>query len=780
MTSYSGPRMPEPSALRAAAPRSPVGASVGRVDARLKCRGQAAYLGDITLPGMLHAKVLRSPAAHARIVSVDSGGAAAVPGVVRVVTAADLPIADMRYGHLLRDQYILADGIVRYVGEPVAIVIAATESAAAAAVGRLEVEYDELPLVHLSSALRPGAPLIHPEPVVTGYLRSRNVSPRVDGNTCYEYADVRGEPEAVLAGADIVVEGAYTFPSAYQYSMEPHGVIAHRVGGGLDLWSSCQHPFLVRRQLAQLFELDMGDVRLHVPLVGGGFGSKSYTNIEPLACLAAWLADAPVRLVNTVEESMQTSRQHNMTCTMLTAATARGELLLRRAEILMDTGAYATNGPTVTFMTGVAAPGPYSWAAVDVAARCVYTNRPPAGSYRGFGSSHTQWVSELQLDEVAERAGLDRFDLRRRNLLRRGDIVHPKMKPLDADLEQAFDKVVRALPRTPAAPPGRRVGVGVGFGVVPGGADPVGNAIVRLRSDGRVRIMVGTTEIGQGARTVFAQIAASVLCVPIEAIEMPGTDTGMTPYDRSTGASRSTTLVGLAVERASRDAVAQLSGIAARVTGFAAEAVTYADGYFLCDAGRVSLEEVLRSLGDTGDEIIGRGRVGGKDDSTDFPIYWEVCCSGAVVSVDEATGEATVHATVGVPDVGKAINPQLVAIQESGCTVQALGHTLFEALEFGDDGELLTPSLVQYHVPLAPDVPQVMSCELVENGDGPGPFGAKGCGEGAFGAVPAALMTALREAGADVHDLPATPQRIWESMHPDSAGGPPVGRGGLR
>ncbi|MBO0821096.1 MAG: molybdopterin-dependent oxidoreductase, partial [Nocardiopsaceae bacterium] len=522
-----------------------------------------------------------------------------------------------------------------------------------------------------------------------------------------------------------------------------HGVIARRDGGGLELWSSCQHPFLVRRQLAQLFGLGLDNVRLHVPLVGGGFGGKSYTNIEPLACLAAWLADRPVRLVNTVEESMQTTRQHNMTCTMLTAATADGDLLLRRAEILMDTGAYATNGPTVTFMTGVAAPGPYSWAAIDVTAKCVYTNRPPAGSYRGFGSSHTQWISELQLDEVAERAGLDRFDLRRRNLLRRGDIVHPAMKPLDADLEQCFDAVVRAIPRTPpGSDSGVRTGVGIGFGVVPGGADPVGNAIVRLRGDGRATIMAGTTEIGQGARTAFAQIASSVLGLPVEAIDMPGADTATTPYDRSTGASRSTTLVGLAVERASRDVVTQLSG---------------------------PLEEVIRSLGDTGDEIIGRGRVGGPEDSTGFPVFWEVCCSGAVVSVDEGTGKVTVRSTIGVPDVGQAINPRLVDVQDSGCTVQALGHTLSEALEFGQDGELLTPSLVQYHVPLAPDIPGVMGCELVENGDGPGPFGAKGCGEGAFGAVPAALMTALRDAGAGLRTLPATPERVWQTLNPETS-----------
>jgi CO/xanthine dehydrogenase Mo-binding subunit len=523
----------------------------------------------------------------------------------------------------------------------------------------------------------------------------------------------------------------------------------------------------VRREIARLFGLVLDEVRLHVPFLGGGFGSKSYTTVEPLVCTAAWLTGSPVKLVNTVEESMQTSRQHNMRCRMLTAISGDGELLVRSARILMDTGAYATNGPTITFFTGVAAPGPYAWRAVDVNAKCVYTTRSPSGSYRGFGSSHTQWISEMQLDEVAAMAGMERMELRRRNLLRRGDLVHPRLGPLDADLSDSFEKVLSALPPPPAAAPGTRVGVGVGFGVIPAGADPSANALARIRSDGRVKVLVGSTEIGQGARTVFAQIAAEVLEVPVESIEVPGADTSTTPFDRSTGASRSTTLVGLAVERAARDVVAQLSGLAVRLLPTGTGEVTYAGRTFSRDGEGVSFDEVVALLGPNGDEIVGRGRVGIGEDSTSFPVYWEVCAAGAVVSVDEATGKVTVLHTVGVPDVGRAINPRLVAVQDSGCTIQALGHTLLEELEFGDDGELLTPSLVQYRVPTTDDIPHRMDCELVENQDGPGPFGAKGCGEGAFGAVPAAIMTGLLDAGVRVVDLPATPERVWASLHPE-------------
>jgi CO/xanthine dehydrogenase Mo-binding subunit len=286
-----------------------------------------------------------------------------------------------------------------------------------------------------------------------------------------------------------------------------------------------------------------------------------------------------------------------------------------------------------------------------------------------------------------------------------------------------------------------------------------------------VKLLVGSTEIGQGARTVFTQIVAEVLGVPMARIEVPGADTSMTPFDRSTGASRSTTLVGLAVERAARDVLAQLAAMAAGLMEADADDVTYSGGAFSWGAARVSLDEVVAALGTSGDELVGRGRVGLGHDSTEFPIYWEVCAGGAAVEVHEDTGKVVVTYTVGAPDVGRAINPQLVAVQDSGCTIQALGHTLLEELEFGADGELLTPSLVQYRVPNTEDIPHRMECEPVENVDGPGPFGAKGCGEGAFGAVPAAIMTALRSAGVQLSDLPATPARVWASLHPEAPGG---------
>ena len=417
-----------------------------RADGRLKLAGQAEFTGDIRLPGMLYGAVLHSPVAHARIVSVDTAEAEKLDGVVAILTADDLSDLDPYYGHALRDRPIVAIGKVRFVGEPVAVVAAESQAAADPAVTRINVEYDELPVAaSLDKALAPDAPLIHEEPARPGSAHGLGKLPDRDGNVCYRYSFRRGDTERAFAEAAVVVEGEYTFPAVYQYSMETHTTIAHWHGGELTLWSSCQHPFLVRQEIAALFGLPLDLVRLIVPFLGGGFGGKSYTKMEPLTAAIARKAGRPVRILNGVHESMITTRRHNMTCRMRTAAAADGTLLGRTAEAWLDTGAYADNGPRVTATAGDAAPGPYRWRAIEVEAHCVYTNTGPAGSYRAFGATHLQWIGESQLDEVARRLSVDRLEIRRRNLLRPGEEVRPGGKPLDADLVGDVEKAAAAI-----------------------------------------------------------------------------------------------------------------------------------------------------------------------------------------------------------------------------------------------------------------------------------------------------------------------------------------------
>jgi CO/xanthine dehydrogenase Mo-binding subunit len=725
-----------------------VGRSAPRRDGEEKLRGQAQFAGDIVVPHMLHGKVLRSPLPHARLVRVDARAAEGIPGVVCVLTGADLEGRDPYWGHAIRDRPIVAFDKVRFAGEPVAAVAAEDEATALAALDAIDVEYEELPVVgDLEAALREGAQALHDGPLRPGLFHGLGELPPRDGNVCYRFRMDRGEIEAVFAHAELVVEGEYTFPAVYQYAMETHTVVASFVGDQITVWASCQHPFLVRAELASLFDVPLANVRVIVPYLGGGFGSKSYTKMEPLTVALAQKAGKPVRIQNRVAESMVTTRRHGMRCRMRTAMSAEGRLLGRDVECWFDTGAYADNGPRVTATGADAAPGPYRWEAYRVDAACVYTNTAPSGSYRAFGATHLQWIGESQIDELARRVGMDPLDLRRANLCAPGEELRAGGKPLDADLVGDVERAAAAVgwgePKEP------NVGRGVSVGLLAAGAHPVSTAVVRVEADGRVVVLVGTTEVGQGARTVLAQIAAEEVGVPVEIVTVLGTDTRFTPYDRSTGASRSTTLAGLAVQRAGAAVRAQLEEI----------------------AGDEEIEPeaipalIARRFGLAGGELIGHGEVAPKGTGSyaEGPVFWEVCVGAAEVEVDPDTGAVRVRKTATIADVGKAINPQLVERQDEGGTMQGLGNALFEEMVY-DEGLLLNETLLDYRVPSFEDLPDEMTCIVVENGDGPGPYGAKGCGEGALAAVTAAVVNALADAGVPMTELPLTPERVWRRI----------------
>jgi CO/xanthine dehydrogenase Mo-binding subunit len=735
-------------AVRETGTRPQVGVSRPRRDAREKLRGEAQFVGDIVVPRMLHGRVLRSTIAHGRIVSVDTSVAEKIPGVVCILTGADLADIDPYYGHAIKDRPIVAIDKVRFHGEQVAAVAAETPAAAAAAVDAIVAEYEELPVVaDVEAAVAPRATLVTDRELVPGLFHGLGeLAPR-DGNVCYRYRLDKGEPEAVFAHADVVVEGEYAFPAVYQYAMETHTVIAQVEGDEISLWASCQHPFLVRAEIADLFRVPVANVRIQVPYLGGGFGSKSYTKMEPLTVALARKAGRPVKIQNRVGESMVTTRRHNMRCRMRTAATADGRLLARDVTCLFDTGAYADNGPRVVATAGDAGPGPYRWEAYRVDASCVYTNLAPSGSYRAFGATHLQWIGESQVDEVARRCEVDPVELRRRNLCTPGEEIRAGGKPLDADLVGDVGKVAAAVGWD--EPKAALVGRGVSVGLLAAGAHPVSSAVCRLEADGRVVVLVGTTEMGQGPRTAFAQIAAEELGIDSDRVTVRGADTRFTPYDRSTGASRSTTIAGLAVQRAAADIRQQLDGIAA------ASAIDPTDHLAL----------MRKHFGFAGGELIGRGEVApvGTGSYAEGPVFWEVCVGAAEVEVDPETGFVRVRRTATAADVGRAINPQLVERQDEGATMQGLGNALFEEMVY-EEGLLLNDTLLDYRVPSFEDLPDEMTCVIVENEDGPGPYGAKGCGEGALAALPAAIVNALADAGVPMNELPLTPERVWRRI----------------
>ena len=747
-----------------------VGTSAPRVDAIEKVTGRARYAGDIVLPGMLHGKILRSPHPHAKIRAVDPRGAEDVPGVIAVLTRDDLKDLDPYYGPVVHDRPLLALDTARYAGEPVAAVAAEDEATAERAASLVRVEYEELPsALGTAAALAAGAPRLHEGPYRGGDERLA-VKPALEKNICHHERVVRGDVERGFAEADLVVEDTFTFPMVYHAALEPHTVLARWDGAGLTVWASAQHPFLVRAELARIFRLPLARVRLIIPYLGGGFGSKSYTKIEPLVAALARKAGRPVRVAQSVGESMHTTRRHSVTCRIKTAVTRDGTLLAKACEIHLDTGAYADNGPQVASRAANRVIGPYRIPHLRIDAFAVYTNSVPAGSFRAIGAPQSIWACESQMDVIAERLGLDPLALRLKNLLRRGEIVRAGMKPLDADIAEGLRKTARALGwRGRATTSGR--GLGLACGITNAGAFPVSIALVRLHADGSATVLAGSTEIGQGVRTVLSQIAAEELALPLSQVTVARGDTDAMPFDRSTGASRSTTLMGLAVQRAAREVRSQLVAVGARLWRARAAAIVLRDGTLR--AGRKTMsyaDAVARHFGLPGGELIGRGIVrppGGKPLN---PVFWEIGIGGADVSVDRETGRLRVRRYVTAADVGRAINPRETEAQDEGAAMMGLGHTLVESIRY-EDGQILNPNLIDYRVPQFTDLPDEFEAILVENEDGPGPYGAKGMGEGGIvGVAPAVANALARATGVRIRDLPLTPERVWRALRDAPAG----------
>jgi CO/xanthine dehydrogenase Mo-binding subunit len=763
-----------------------VGTSVRRVDGRDKVTGRALYAGDLRIPGMLHGKVLRSPVAHARLVRVDARPAEALSGVVAVLTRDDLKDLDPFYGPILQDRPIVAMDKVRFAGEPVALVAAVDEAAADAALAAIQVEYAELPAAtDIASALAPGAAPIHeslPSPVRAQDFSAANPDPA--RNICHHQRVEQGDVAAGLAEAHRVFEDFFTFPMIYHYAMEPHTVVAQVDGEGITVWASAQHPFVVRAELARMFRVPQSRVRFIVPYLGGGFGSKSYTKIEPLAVALARKARRPVRLALPVEGAMHTVRRHGARVRIVTGVSRDGRIVARECEVFLDTGAYADNGPDVAKRAAARVLGPYRSPHIRSDAYAVYTNTVSAGSMRAIGGPQALWACESQMDIIADAMGWDPVEFRRKNLLRRGERLAPRLKPMDADLAMGLGALADAIGWTaghesrvtghgsglatrdpgPATASTPRA-VGLACSIMNAGAYPLSSAIVRLHADGSASALVGSTEMGQGTRTVMCQLIAEELALSLDQVRVGGADTSVTPFDRSTGASRSTTVMGAAVQEAARDVRGQLLALATKLLDAPAGGARLAEGTVECGGRRVPYGDLLaRHFGMPGGELIGRGTVRPPDGGFEEPWFWEVGMGAAEAAVDRETGEVRVTRFVSVADVGRAVNPAQAHAQEEGTVVMGLGHTLFESLVYAD-GQIQNPNLIDYRVPRMDDVPAELESILIENADGPGPFGARGIGEAAILAVaPAVAGAVARATGVRIRDLPLTPERVWRAL----------------
>ena len=526
--------------------------SVPRRDGRVKVTGRATFVSDLRLIGMAYAKVLRSPYAHAKIVSIDTSRAEARRGVYCVLTGNNLEGLNPYYGHAVKDHPLLAIEKVRYAGEPVAAVVAVDERTAFEALEYIDVKYEELkPVLTPQEAMEKDAPLIHQRKFEAGALRGfeGEVTAGKGTNICQEHHLKWGDVEKAFKEAAAVVEGEYYFPMTYAYAMEPYVAIAEVSDEGVTIYSSAQHPFMVRHDLKSVFNLPVSAVRLIVPFVGGGYGSKSYTKIEPLVAACSWKAKRSVKLQLTVEEAMLTTRSDDAYTWMRTAVDANGKIIARQARIYMNTGAYAENSPLVVEKSTNRCVGPYAIPNVQIDNYSFYTNTVPASSYRGFGCAQVTLPGESQIDELAAKIGKDPYEFRLMNAAKPGEEFFPGMRPFDGTLKEDLEIAAKAVGWKEPLEKGR--GRGVACSGSDAGAYPLTSTAIRVYADGSASLMTGSTELGQGSHTVLPQIAAEELGIPVDSVRIVSSDTAITPYDRSTGASRTTTLMGRAVMEAS-------------------------------------------------------------------------------------------------------------------------------------------------------------------------------------------------------------------------------------
>ncbi|MBE0616190.1 MAG: xanthine dehydrogenase family protein molybdopterin-binding subunit [Burkholderiales bacterium] len=739
-----------------------------RADYLDKVTGEAKFASDIVVPGMLHGRILRSTLPHARILAIDTSAALAMPGVVAVLTGADLAGINAHWGLYLRDRPVIAIDRVRYVGEPVAAVAAVDEFTAEEALDAIQVDYESLPFVtDAEEAMAPGAPILHEDMNKLKDFYFKGETKAVPGTNIFQhYQYENGDVDKAFAGAHRVFEDSFTFPMVFHYAMEPHVVVADFREDSIALWSCAQSPTAVQKVLSQLFEIPLAKIRVVTPFVGGGFGGKASVKIDPLVAALSRKAARPVRVCLSITESMLTCRRLSAHVNLKTAVSEQGELLAKSVRVVMNGGAYADTGPAVAIKSAIRAIGPYRIPNLRLESMAVYTNTVPGAAFRSIGGPQAVWATESQMDMIAEALHIDPVAFRLANMLDKGGLVRPDLRPLDVDMPEMLKSALRLMDAEAGSNARAR---GVAVAATDPGVLPVGGAIVRLKADASVLVLANTVEIGQGTHGVLRSVAARALSQPIERISVPAPDTDVSPYDWGTGASRSSVVIGLAVEEACADIARQVRELAADLYGGEPEAFLLADGGVVGPNGMVSIRELLHALNgvDSG-EFIGIGRITPRSKQGAFaraPLFWETAVGVGEIEVDVDTGEVRLERYVSAADVGHVLNRKAAEGQDEGAAVQGLGHSLYEELVY-EDGQPINASMIDYHVPAMDEAPHQFVTLLVESGDGPGPEGARGMGEGGILPVAPVIANALaRRYGARIRDLPMTPEKVWRALN---------------
>ena len=772
----------------------PVGKSVTRIDAFEKATGAAVYVDDLQFgPGLYYGKMVRSPYPHALIKRIDTSKALAYPGVKAVVTGKDSPLP---FGLYLKDRKIYATDRVRFVGEPVAGVVAISEEIAEKAAELVEVEYEELPAVFDPyESFQPNAPLIHPD------LGSYEVVPFIfpePGTNISEHFKLRkGNPDEVWSQCAAIVEGTYKLPQIQHVPIEPHTAVARwDPDDKITLWAASQSPFAQRDLLCQSLNIPHGNVRVIAPYVGGGFGGKAGISIEAnVVIMAKAVKGHPVKVRNTREEEfIGTNVRQSLHAYYKIGCDKDGNLLAMEVQYYFGGGAYNDYGVNIVRAAGYSCTGPYDVPHVKGDSYCLYTNTQIGSAMRGFGMPEIHWGLEQIMDQLAEKIGMDKAEFRRRNCVQHGDVILTGMTINNIDLVKCIDKVTQAIQwdkKEPPSAPNKKRGKGIAImwkaPAMP--PNPGSSAIVRFNEDATLNVFVGGQEIGQGTFTVMAQMAAEAVGIPYEWVRITASpvDTKYSPYEWQTVASRLTWSMGNAVKMAALEVRQKILDVVAKYWNEDPKDLDIKNGVVV--SYKSEREQPLQKMvvyglpnenyeGWQGGPIVGTGSfmptyVTGLDPETGqgarAVVHYTVGAQAVDLEVDTETGQIDIIKIASAYDVGKAINPDLVMTQIEGGAVHGFSSA-FEGYIFDEKGRLLNNSLIDYKIATALDAPKKIIGDIVETPLDDGPWGARGVGEHVMVQTAPAMANAIADAiKVRIHTLPLSAEKIYLAMHPEDA-----------
>lgn len=761
-----------------------IGQSVTMVDSYARVTGGIDYALNYELPRMLHARILRSPYPHARLVKIETAKAERFPGVAAVLSRKDLlgqNQIEPYHGQVHRDQTPVALDKVRFVGDAVAAVAAEDETIAAEALDLIEVEYGEIPAVFdPEEALGPGAPLIHEGPRRIHPHRLDVKARSLEGtNIVHLFKQRKGDIERGFRESDLVVQNIFSSPVVEHVALEPHVVLAHVRDGQITVWTSCQNPHAVQAQLAEIFKVPISEVRVIVFTLGGGFGGKLNAKLEPVATLLSWKARRPVRLALRREEDFLIATQHASKIKLKTGVKRDGTLVAAEAYCYYNAGAYSDTTPNL-ITRGYAATGPYRVPNLYVDSYGVYTNLVPTGAFRGYGITQVAWAHEAQMDIIADALQIDPLELRLKNVLQKGDPFttgEPMAEMYYTELLKGAAERIGWTKGPLVVREGEKIRAKGLSAIIKGMATPTTSTVtVKLNPDGSLSVLTSTVEMGQGAKTSLAQIAAAAADVPLKKVRISEPDTAFTPFDWSTSASRSTYCMGSAIGLAVQEIKEQLLQAAGEQLEAAKEDLILREGKVMVRGTpnrSVSYADVVRwtkrsnflgrgsfvaNYGPDGSEVVMDSETGQGYGSAE----WHPAVVSCEVEVDVETGKVEVKRLHAELYVGRVINPRLCELQVEGSALFGLGQSLFEELVFDTDGRITNPNLSDYMIPSFRDVPQELTVHLLEP---PGVTEVHGIGETALPPIRPAIANAIcRALGARIFDLPITPEKVLRAL----------------